>query len=79
MRIKLEFAEGDAVLSLEEVLGRVETAYLKLVVNSYELRAEAAQALGISRKNLWERLRKRSIEPALTPDLTLRRSASIEA
>ena len=66
MRIRLDFEAGDA-LSLEDVLGRVERAYLKHVVEFFDYRkSAAAAALGISRKNLWEKSRKHDL-PLVKP------------
>jgi len=64
-------AEGvKPVRKLAEALGEFERAYLKRVVQQAEgRRGRAAEALGISRKNLWEKLKaygftEAELEPA---------------
>jgi len=57
VRMMFEFEAGDSLVTLEEFRSRSEAAYLKAVVERIGHRGNAALALGISRKSLWERLR----------------------
>lgn len=57
MRIVIEYTKDEALLTLGEVMTRTESAYLRAIVTQIGRRGAAANALGISRKTLWEKLR----------------------
>ncbi len=58
MRLSFEFEHGEPLLTLDELHRRAEAAYLSAVVARVGNRSQAASVLGISRKNLWERLKR---------------------
>ncbi len=81
MKIKIDFDIGDQFLTLEEFRDRTEGAYLRLLIGRFPTRALTAAALGISRKNLWERARRlglTDLDPP-TPNLTVTEPVSIAA
>jgi DNA-binding NtrC family response regulator len=58
-----EDGDGDALVSLKEVVRDAEAAHIRRVLKAAGgHRANAAQTLGISRKNLWEKMREYGIE-----------------
>lgn len=72
MRIEFKFEAGDSLATLEEVQRRCESAYLKSVVDLIGHRGHAAAVLGISRKNLWEKLKAFGLaESSLRSDAAL--------
>lgn len=58
MRISVDLEPGESPVALQEFLRRTEAAYLRFLVERVGHRGEAAVILGISRKNLWEKLRR---------------------
>jgi DNA-binding NtrC family response regulator len=58
-----EEAEGTALVSLKEIVRDAEAAHIRRVLKAAGgHRANAAQTLGISRKNLWEKMKEYGIE-----------------
>ena len=58
-----EEGDGEALVSLKEVVREAEAAHIRRVLKiAGGHRANAAQTLGISRKNLWEKMREYGIE-----------------
>ncbi len=58
-----EEAEGAALVTLKEVVRDAEAAHIRRVLKAVEgHRANAARVLGISRKNLWEKMKEFGID-----------------
>ena len=57
MKITFELLPGDRFITLAELRHRTESAYMAHVLGAFKSRGAAAAVLGISRKNLWERLK----------------------
>ncbi|HVG94624.1 MAG TPA: helix-turn-helix domain-containing protein, partial [Planctomycetota bacterium] len=54
---------GDTTSALKDVVREAEAGHIRRVLRSVEgHRAQAAQVLGISRKNLWEKMKDYGIE-----------------
>ncbi len=62
-RAKGDEANGDALVALKEVVRDAESAHIRRVLRTCDgHRAHAAETLGISRKNLWEKMKEYGIE-----------------
>jgi DNA-binding NtrC family response regulator len=58
-----EEGNGDALVALKEVVREAESAHIRRVLRTCDgHRARAAETLGISRKNLWEKMKEYGIE-----------------
>ena len=58
-----EEGSGDALVALKEVVREAESAHIRRVLRTCDgHRAHAAETLGISRKNLWEKMKEYGIE-----------------
>ena len=56
-------ASGEALVALKEVVREAESAHIRRVLRTCDgHRAHAAETLGISRKNLWEKMKEYGIE-----------------
>ncbi|MFO0934388.1 MAG: sigma-54 dependent transcriptional regulator [Planctomycetota bacterium] len=55
--------DGDALVALKDVVRQAESEHIRRVLRSVQgHRAQAATVLGISRKNLWEKMKEYGIE-----------------
>ena len=62
-RARGDEAVGDALVALKEVVREAESAHIRRVLRASDgHRAHAAETLGISRKNLWEKMKEYGIE-----------------
>ena len=62
-RLTSPVADGDEVMTLEEARKRAEVRAIHAALRNTEgHKAQAAKILGISRKNLWEKMRDYDIE-----------------